>query len=381
LPGIFSSLVYVNIVGLAEGKARAEILAAADGGRMRPSMPPAFPGGVRRASKVKPYPGAGRAPLAAHGRRKPIPTLDTVVTKSCDRDDQQEVFDKTFREGVKLRLGCPQMYIVHGPVRECHSSLVERWRETLIRDYADHLSGRSKSALSFWEQDGWPASGNIATDLCRLIEGLFVRCDAKYHFVPHEYTPEAFRAIVLPLRKQVIVVQHEIDAGRWRPDTPRLIEEYLRFWEAVKGTANIPQFLIFLNVKYPSGRVRHLWKLWEVPRQLRYRRNNRRIVRDLIRVGTPGTGAADSGGETFCFYTPLKELSCVMLQDVVVWFKRHGLGANEVECEMQGRDIFRLNGWRLNERKNMADVEAALEEFIAASAGGVGHVPGTRVYR
>ena len=371
-PDIFASLIYVDLVGLTEEEARAFILNAADDSRMRPSAAPGFPGGAqppaveRNTLDTKPYPGEAGGPAAANPGLEAAPNLGPVVSKSCDRDEQQEAFDTTFREGVKRHHGCPQMYIVHGPTRERHASLVQRWRDTLIQSYADHLSGQSKSAVIFWEHDRWPATGKVETDLDRLIEWLLIQCDSKNRFEPREYTPRAFRELVLPLRKQVIVVQHEINAARPLPDTPRLIGEYLKFWEQVKGDADIPQFLIFLNVEYLPGRIENFWRPWEVVWRLRRAHSNRKIVSALTSIGGASRRTAGDCADTYCFYTPLKELPCVRLDDVVAWFKKHRLGRNEVAWETQGRNIFRLRGWKFHESKNMADVEDALDDFIAA---------------
>lgn len=383
LPPLLEPRIYIDLLGLTEEDARIAILMAAKGNRGRPLSPLEFPGrglhkrydAEQNSPQVESYPGEAQAPAAPNHGWNLMPDLGPIISKSCDRDEQEETFDRAFREVVKRRIGCPQMYVVHGPMRERHSSLVERWRETLIQKYADHLSGQSKAAVIFWEIEKWPASGNVVTDLNRLIERLFEKCYQRYLFEPHDYSPLAFRELVLPLKKQVIVVQHEIDAEKWRPDTPQLIEEYLRFWEAVKGDAVIPQFLIFLNVEYPASRIENPWKVWNTVRRLHRARYNRQIAGALTQIGKPGHQMTTDCDDIHCFYTPLKELSCIKLKDVVAWFKKYRLGKNEVVWETQSRNIFRLKGWKFNESKNMADIENALDEFIAAAVGSIGVAP------
>lgn len=379
LPHLLASRIYVDLVNLTEEDARVMVVRAADESCGRPSSRPEFPGGVHKPSQreraarvVKSFPGVAIASPSLARRWVVSPDLGPVVSKCCDRDEQEDSFDNNFRDKVKRQRGCPQMYIVHGPVRERHASLVERWRKTLIQQYADHLSGQTKAAVTFWEAEKWPPpSGNVETDLSRLIEFLCIKCDTGLRFEPYAYTPQAFRELVLPLRGRVIVVQHEIDATKWTPNTERLIGEYMNFWEAVKADADIPHFLIFLNVVYPAGRGGSHWKVWEAVGRMRRARENRRIVYALNRV-CEGTRQMTARDDARCFYTLLEELPCVELKDVEAWFKKFRLGQNEVAWETQSRNLFRLKGWKFKDGKNMAEVEDALDEFITVMAKSAG---------
>lgn len=372
LPPLLMARIYIDLVGLTEKDARIAVVNAAYDRSERPASRPGFPGhGVGRSPDVlcdesvpKPYPGETGTPITPH--------LGPIVAKSCDRDEQEEAFDKVFRERIKRHRGCPQMYIVHGPVRERHSSLVDRWRETLIQEYANYLSGKLRAAVTFWAFEKWPTTGKLETDLGRLIEWLIVKCDPKSKFELPDYTPQAFHDLLPSMRKQVIVVQHEIDAEQFTPDTPRLIEQYLKFWGTLKVCADSPQFLIFLNVKYPAIRVENRWKIWEVVKRFRRARDNMKIASALGEIGILSHQRTSGSEELYCSYTFLKELPCVKLKDVEAWLKKYRLGKNEVAWETQSQNIFRLRGWKLNEAKNMAEVEDALEEFIAASAENVG---------
>lgn len=376
LPPLLEARISVDLVGLGEEDATAMIIRAADESHGRPVSRPGFPGaGVRMASDTenykavaKPYPGKPGARISPDLGRKFRPDLGPIVSKSCDRDEQEEAFDKVFREGVKRRRGCPQMYIVHGPARERHSSLVERWCETLIQEYANHLSGLFTAAVSFWEIEKWPTSGKVETDLVRVLEPLFRKCDPTYVFERDDYTPQAFHELLLPMRRQVIVVQHEIDAEKFTPDTPQLIEQYVKFWETFKARADGPQFVIFLNVEYPASRSENRWKIWDAAKRLRRARENRQIAGALGQISNLRYQRTTDCDDIYCFYTFLKELPSVKLKDVEAWFKKYRLGTNEVAWETQSRNIFRLKGWKFNEGKNMADIEDALDEFIAAMA-------------
>jgi hypothetical protein len=381
-PRLLATIIYADLVGLAEEEAKVAIIRAADesssGGR--PSTSPRFPGGggppkppaAERVAKVaKLYPGLRQRTLSSNEMEEALPNLGLIVSKSCDRVEQEEAFDTSLHDAVRENPGYPQLYVVHGPPRERHSSFIERLRETFIQDYADYLAGQEKAAVEVWEVK-WPVSGKVETDLTRLIEGLLEKRDSRYRYEKSEYTAHAFRELILPLQKQVIVVQHEIEAKKWRPETGRLIEAYLKFWDEVKADKDIPLFLIFLSVVYPAIPSGGWWKIWEVVERLRREREKKQIKNALSRVGNLfGRQPTTVEQRILCLYTLLKELPCVKLEDMEKWFKRHRLGRNEVAWETQSRNIFRLKGWDFDECKNMADVEDALDEFINVMAAGI----------
>jgi hypothetical protein len=384
LPRLLRTRIYVDLVGLTEEDARLAVIKAADESRGRPLSRPSFPGSEHKRSDVnrvaryaKPYPGV--AYVSSSEGPESAPNIGAGVSKNCDREEQAVTFETAFREGVRRCRGYPQMHVVHGPARERHSSLVEHLRETLIQEYANHLAGSQKAAVGFWELK-WPTSGKVETDLSRLIEWLTAECDSKYRWEHHDYTAGAFRELALTLKEQVIVVQHEVDAARWTRGTDKLIAAYLRFWDEVKTNADIPLFLIFLNVEYPSSQIGNLWKIWDVVERLRRARANRQIIDLLSRIGnTLGRRPEVTSENAYCLYTLLQELSPVRLEDVEKWFRKHRLGRNEVAWETQSRNIFRMKGWKFTERKNMADVEDALEDFMAVLHAGSN--PNVRVNR
>ena len=363
--GLLAGIIYTDLIGLSEPDAKAALQAMLlqDG---RPSHAPRFPGANpthsgRVATIAKPFPG----PVVMGNPA--APNLGKIVSRSCNRESQRDHFQEAFEASVQDYRTYPQVYVVHGPMKERHKSLVMRFQETTIQDYANHIS-RTKAPVLVWEGN-WSYKIDVENAKQQLIEALIRlshKEDPSYRFDKQSHSPDSFRAAIAPLGNSVVIVQHKIEAQKWTSTTGQLIKRYLEFWDKVKEGVDVPQFIVFLNVVYPALDA-PIWKFWEKWAEMRHWLRKRKISSELSGIcKLPGRQPGTLPEAVYCLYTVLEELPRVGISDLVKWFEDHNLGRNEVAWETQSRNIFRNKGWRFEERKNMAEIETALDEFIEA---------------
>lgn len=364
--GLLAGIVYTDLVGLSESGAKAELLVMLrqDG---RPSQAPRFPesnpgrDSGRVATNAKPFPGPVIAGNSA------APNLGPIVSRSCNREDQRDHFLEAFKSSVLDCPTYPQVYVVHGPMKERHKSLVMRFQETTIQKYANQFA-KTKTAVTVWDCK-WSYKIDVENAKQQLIELLICRShqdDPSYLFDKQSHSADSFRGAMAPLGNSVVIIQHKIEAEKWTATTGQLIKTYLEFWDEVKKGADVPQFIIFLNVFYPASDA-PVWKVWERLGDVGHWLHKRKISAELNAMcKLPGRQPGTPREAVFCLYTVLDELPRVGFSDLVKWFEEHNLGSNEVAWEKHSQNIFRNKGWRLKERKNMAEIETALDEFIEA---------------
>jgi TIR domain/inactive STAND len=372
-PGLFSSLAYADIFDLEELDATTVLLHAVRP-PVRPVQKPMFPGAAastaieRVAPDTKPFPGP---PTGNDDQREP--ETGHIVPYSCNRFVQQEVFERTFLDTVRCSRRNPQLYVIHGRAREGHESLVKRLSETLIQEFVDVVV-KPRGSVGTWQLK-WRYKDDVETATKHLLEDLIAQAhtnDKEFRFKSYNYSVDMFREAIKPAPHQVIIVQYEIEAHQWTLNTERTINAYLELWDELIQDTDIPHFVIFLNVVYPMLAEGNGWKIWD---QYNNWWKRRRVVSQLNRIKRSRAKKPDGHVEGyFCRYTVLDELPCVKLEHVQRWFEDHKLGRNKVAWETQSRNIYRKMGWRLNACKNMADIEAALTDFIETMQSSTGNM-------
>ena len=371
--GLLAAISYTDLIGLSETDAKTALhnMLLQNG---RPSESPKFPGlnSTQDCPRVhitaKPFPG----PVIITDR--PEPKLGSIVSRSCNREPQRDRFQDDFKSGVQDRRTYPQVYVVHGPTKERHKSLVMRFQETTIQEYAAYIT-RTQTKPAFWNCS-WSYKIDVENAKQQLIELLILRAhndDPSYRFEKQSYSAETFCRAILPLGNSVVIIQHNIEAQKWTATTGQVVKTYLEFWDDVKKIADesesgseVPQFIIFLNVVYPAMEVLS-WKVWQKWADVGQWLHKRKIKTNLNAIcKLPGRQASNPQDSIFCLYTVLDELPRVGFSDLVKWFEDHNLGRNEVAWETHSQNIFRSKGWNQKKKKNMAEIETALDEFIEA---------------
>jgi hypothetical protein len=137
-----------------------------------------------------------------------------------------------------------------------------------------------------------------------------------------------------------------------------LLESYLQFWDEVGRHNPPPLFIIFLLVIYPprenSGFLKSLPKLWGF--------DKKSIERKLNGIFLPRQEAVRQD-KLLCPSLMLKELNCVVWEDVMDWFSHNGIYDDEKTRREKCDELIKAGDCR-----RMAGIERELkrihQEFI-----------------
>jgi hypothetical protein len=274
----------------------------------------------------------------------------SLVYRLCDRAAQEDEFYIFLHLQSRNRPGWPQICLTRGTEEECPGGLVERLTRTSIQGYADGRWGEQRGAVTFDHHNKitWPEAGEPEERLSFLI-GRVLR---QWGRQPGNLSPADFARAFDGMIDPLIVLSHEIYAGRWQQAEKELLDEYLRFWDEVGRCAPKPQFIVFLNLLYPQEERGSGW--WARLRRAGFDREQLgRELREMV-------GGLIS--EQSCPKLLLKELGCIEWPHVRDWFNRHGI-FDEGEWQRWRRELFRDKTCR-----PMAEIERELKrihrEFI-----------------
>jgi Domain of unknown function (DUF4062)/inactive STAND len=320
---------------------------------------------IRNWEWEQPPPGEGGTPLVPPWEKRYRsqdrgPHLGSLVNKLCDRGPQEDEFFNFFSFHIRQHPGFPQIYLVHGDESERPDSLVERFVNTSIQDYANYKWGDQKAAIADESVD-WPYREELAQRQRGLLSRLFRKFDPTYEFNHDDFSPAAFTRLPGLKLNPMIILQHEIRAAEWNQTAKSLLEWYLQFWDATGRLAPKPQFLIFFNVLYPPRIDERSWRAW-----LKLSRFERkRIETQLIGICQLRQDALNlEGQDKACPCLLLKELSCIEREQVMDWFRRHKIYDDWRVWQSKCNEIFKGRDCR-----TMGDIEYELklihQEFIA----------------
>lgn len=283
------------------------------------------------------------------------PDLGSLVSKMCDRTKQEEAFSDFFTFQIRQRPGSPQIYIIHGDENECPESLVERFRDTTIQNYANHKWQQRAAILR--KEVKWSDEGELAQRQKRLVSELFKRFDNTYEFEHDDFSARAFIQLRALALHPVIVIEHQIRGGLWNQSTRGVLELYLNFWDSVSRLKPKPQFLIFFVVSYPL--FERFWRGW-----FKRRFDKGKIQRDLTEIERSRQDLPDHKIDSeVCRCLVLDELLCIDRDEVMNWFRQHKVFDDRKIWQGRCDQIFKEGDCR-----PMADIEYELKlihrEFI-----------------
>jgi hypothetical protein len=276
------------------------------------------------------------------------PHLGSLVTRLCDRMDQQTDFSRFFRTQSKDYPGWPQIYLICGEERECPESLVKRLTRTVIQKFAHDKWGEQRGVVTE-KMVLWPEDGEEVERRDRLMETIFSEFDHDCGDLSASSFTRAFSSMIDP----VIVLRHNyVRAERWEKLEKSLLRWYLQFWDEVGNQAPKPQFVVFLSILYPYKDSASGWM--SLFKRSRFDRVQMKGKLDEL--------LENRSRPPNCPSRMLKELSCIERHHVKQWFDQHDLFDEAVrltKCD----ELFRDSACR-----HMAEIQEALrqshQEFI-----------------
>lgn len=283
--------------------------------------------------------------LHAHSAREP--NLGPLVSKMCNRRQQENEFYDFFVANLRQRPGCPQMFLIRGEEKECHDSLIERLVSTRIKQVAEKKWGAQTSAIIFKTPD-WAYDGTLPERRLELKRAIFSEFDPAY--MEDDLSAMALNRLSSLALSPVIAIRHRIHASRWDQVTGELLNWYLDFWAEIKDERAGPQFLIFLSVIYPRAQITPWWKSLMGVKSF----DKRSIEADVQAI-------ASSGAKRLPLLI-IKELLPVQPHDVHDWFSRYNIFDEKRRHELSEK-IFETQGGGRAEHLSMADIEHALYEI------------------
>ncbi len=280
------------------------------------------------------------------------PRFGRLVGRMCNRNRQVNEFWRCFRKKIKECPGRPQFYLLHGNELEGHESFITRLMNTCLKSYVEKAWGAQCAEVRL-RTVSWPDKGDLKTRKTDLQMNLMAKFDQWY--ANADYSASALSQLPCLNLRSLVIIHHNIFASEWDYRTEKkLIEWYVReYWAALETHGNIPQFLIFLTIKYPTSKKPD-WRQ-RVFRRKQYPKEQ--IAQELREIL--------ESAEALCPCLMIKELTPVTRKDVSEWFSEHKIYENAARRHEKINEIFRENG-KIVEVKSMAKVEMKLEEILKA---------------
>ena len=200
----------------------------------------------------------------------------TIDERKCDRAKEYAKFSERYEFFNREFSGFPQFFILPGEVGDGHYSFISR-----IRDY----QLKSKTCAPHLVSCAWDVVGDDPVILKRMLIGrLYDAFDYKLSGGEGHFE-ELCHRLNLKEHKMVIII-HDIHASRWNRRLPALIRWYIgKYRSELKNRENIPQFLVFFNIKYPQSTALTIIKryYWRFVRRRMIRRNLVRLHAEMVR--------------------------------------------------------------------------------------------------
>ena len=302
------------------------------------------------------------------GRLKPMPLLNPVqdyekltgrqpkygdiIVKLCNRDPHDVAFREFFKACCKVELygNVPHFYIIHGDKGQCHGSLIERFRDTHIKDFVNPR-WREKTIKPFLIRVGVPACSDLEKHKVMLRYAMF-DVITRRTYKGKDYSSQALCSLAALQNYNIVIIAHYIEASEWRPHYRELLQWYItEFWSSIpcdkpscgKSVCDMRQFLVFLNVMYsPSVNKGNLFvRIFDRTPRIKARvRKELEYVYKSVKDKVP------------CLL--IDELESVTEADVEKWFWDH-TEVDQVSIEGYVRNIFEGK-----KSLNMAEVEKKL---------------------
>jgi len=295
------------------------------------------------------------------GKLKPMPQLNPVqdyekltgrqpkygdiIVKLCDRDPHDAAFREFFNAHCKVEQhqNVPHFYIIHGDKGQCHESLVERFRDTHIKEFVNP-KWREKTIKPFLIRVSLPGSNDLEQHKVMLRYAMFDLITRRT-YKDKNYSAQALCSLAALQNYNTVIIAHYIEASEWRAHYRELLQWYItEFWSSIpcdkpscgKSVCDMRQFLVFFNVVYrPAERKGNVFiRMFDrTPRIKGYVRKELKLLYNSVKDRIP------------CLL--IDELESVTEADVEKWFWNH-TEVDQVSIEgyvkaiFEGKDILSM---------------------------------------
>jgi hypothetical protein len=289
---------------------------------------------------------AGDRTAAETAARSRAANLGPFVARTCDRWQQVNAFDAFFRQSRATSPGRTLLCVIHGDEGQGHESLVERLVATRLAHYATEIGGEEGGTVLNLRV-AWPVGADAAIGKRDLALALFREVAPGY--MGDDLSTAALATLAGHALSPIVVIQHELRAGRWSSSDDALLAWYAdAFWGSFTAVGRMPLFTVFLKIIYPTdggaSRVQSWLRRWRVDKRAIAER-----VRRILDAGRPRCAAAMLG-----------ELTPVTVEDVQSWFDHNNIYDSEHRRRELAASIFRRD-----HAKPLAEVELALQRIHA----------------
>ncbi len=263
----------------------------------------------------------------------------------CNRDEQEFEFVSTCRQLLRTRPGIPQVYVIRGEPLDRPDTLVERLFRTKIPALIsarlhEKRAGLRPSILKTPERElGWPELGLMLADDYFQNSGID----------PFAYSPAATvhevsgSCIVRAAEVQpfsFVVVRHDINVTRLGAQVFEFLDWYVNaLYRDLQGGAELPQFLIFINLIFRER--------FSIVPDFRRSKNRVKQLKATVEIAlgklcpqaqNPTANFAPSSPGCPC--KVLKELAPLDLTHIHQWILGWEPAPTELEAERESRRIF-----------------------------------------
>jgi len=266
---------------------------------------------------------------------------ERYLYKTCNRGNEVKEFEKSFTSNLNDFPGRPQVYLIRGKDDECHDSLVDRLYAKVIKKESETKWGHILDKKVFWQY-----GEDLEYFKKRLIKSIFeqfnLTCDGPL-------TANALCDLLSLESRRMIVIRNEIRLTSERfacaRDLIELFDWYINsFWADLKINDFTPQFIVFLNLIYPSMYPGD----WLKFNELKSHFGKKRVISQLKKFFPPEK--RDGCGWMF------EDLQPISSDDVMAWLSEN------TNYHVAERKELIASIFITDRRKCMADVEDALKK-------------------
>ena len=171
-------------------------------------------------------------------------------------------------------------------------------------------------------------------------------------YLGSDYSINAFVKLPCLTKNPLVIINHNIFGSKWDRHNEELINWYIReYWSELDCDEDIPQFLIFLNIKYQK-----IKKFIKVPKLLKFNRfykdEIQKRLHDFLKLS-----------DNRCPCLVIRELMPITIEHVKEWFSLYNIVDNQLIQNERLNLIFKEND-RPVTFKSWSEIEILLDKIL-----------------